>query len=141
MPLKVQRDDEISINMTPMIDIVFLLIIFFMVGTKFTEISEAERDIALTVPEVKDGQSLAKSPEKKVINIFRDGSIALDTQKLTLEDLENQLREAKAQYPATGVVVRGDSESLYQHVAQVIAACRDAKINDLNIAVKPTKLR
>jgi biopolymer transport protein ExbD len=141
MPLKVQRDDEISINMTPMIDIVFLLIIFFMVGTKFTEISESERDIALTVPEVKDGQSLAKSPEKKVINIFRDGSIALDTQKLTLEDLENQLREAKAQYPATGVVVRGDSESLYQHVAQVIAACRDAKINDLNIAVKPTKLR
>jgi biopolymer transport protein ExbD len=141
MPLKVQRDDEISINMTPMIDIVFLLIIFFMVGTKFTEISEAERDIALTVPEVKDGQALAKSPEKKVINIYRDGSIALDAQKLTLEDLENQLREAKAQYPATGVVVRGDSESLYQHVAQVIAACRDAKINDLNIAVKPTKLR
>ncbi|MEQ1903623.1 MAG: biopolymer transporter ExbD [Pirellulaceae bacterium] len=141
MPLKVQRDDEISINMTPMIDIVFLLIIFFMVGTKFTEISEAERDIALTVPEVKDGQALAKSPEKRVINIYRDGSIALDTQKLTLEDLENQLREAKAQYPATGVVVRGDSESLYQHVAQVIAACRDAKINDLNIAVKPTKLR
>ena len=141
MPLKVQRDDEISINMTPMIDIVFLLIIFFMVGTKFTEISESERDIALTVPEVKNGQSLAKSPEKKIINIYRDGSIALDTQKLTLEELENQLRDAKAQYPATGVVVRGDSESLYQHVAQVIAACRDAKINDLNIAVKPTSLR
>ncbi len=141
MPLKVQKDDQVSLNMTPMIDIVFLLIIFFLVGTKFTEISEAERDIALSVPEVRDGQALAQAPEKKIINVFRDGKITLQAEPVSLPQLEQRLREAKAQYPATGVIVRGDSESLYQYVAQVIATCRDAKITDLNIAVKPTELR
>ena len=47
MPLKIQRDDQTSINLTPMIDIVFLLIIFFMVSSRFTELNE--RDLALQV--------------------------------------------------------------------------------------------
>ena len=60
MPLKIQRDDQTSINLTPMIDIVFLLIIFFMVSTKFTELSEAEveRDISLHVPTVTNAHAL-----------------------------------------------------------------------------------
>ena len=52
MPLKTTRDDEmVSINLTPMIDIVFQLIIFFMAGTKFTEL---ERSIGLQVPQVNN---------------------------------------------------------------------------------------
>ncbi len=141
MPLKTQRDDQISINMTPMIDIVFLLIIFFMVGTKFSEINQAERDIALSVPEVSQAEALVQAPQKKIINVFQDGSLTLDANPVDLGQLESQLVSAKAEYPATGVIVRGDSQSLYQHVAEVIATCRVAKINDLNIAVKPVEVR
>lgn len=51
MPLKTHTDEQPSLNLTSMIDVVFLLIIFFMVGTKFTEL---ERKIGLQVPEVND---------------------------------------------------------------------------------------
>ncbi|MEZ6092769.1 MAG: biopolymer transporter ExbD [Pirellulaceae bacterium] len=141
MPLKTQRDDQIAINMTPMIDIVFLLIIFFMVGTKFSEIDQQERDISLSVPQVSDAEPLVNSPEKRIINVFQDGSIALDNERISLSALQATLIDAKAQYPATGVVVRGDAQSLYQHVAEVIDSCRKAKIEDLNIAVRPVEIR
>jgi biopolymer transport protein ExbD len=78
MPLKIHRDDQTSINLTPMIDIVFLLIIFFMVGTKFSELNETERDIAIQVPAVTDAQALTNAPRKRVINVHQDGRIVLD---------------------------------------------------------------
>lgn len=141
MPLKVQRDDEISINLTPMIDIVFLLIIFFMVGTRFSELESAERDIALKIPQVSGAETLTDPPRKKVINVFADGSLTCDADPVTLEELTTRLQQGKAEYSKLGVVVRGDANSLYQHVASVIATCRQADITDLNIAVKPVERR
>ena len=62
-----------DVNLTPMIDIIFLLIIFFMVGTKFTEL---ERKIGLRVPEVADNGALTAAPERKVINIEREAALS-----------------------------------------------------------------
>ena len=69
-------EDKI-INQCPfgMIDIVFLLIIFFMVGTKFSELSEAERNISLNVPEVQTARALTAAPKKRIINVFEDGKV------------------------------------------------------------------
>ena len=60
MPLKTQIEEMPNLNMTSMIDIVFLLIIFFMVGTKF---AENERKIALEVPRVSDRGTLTSAPD------------------------------------------------------------------------------
>jgi len=139
MPLRVQRDEQPSVNLTPMIDIVFLLIIFFMVGTKFSELSEAERNIALNVPEVKNAKALTAAPAKRVINVFEDGKVTLDDVPVSLNQLSSQLTEARSQYKALGVVVRGDAAAFYQHVADVLAACNDAEISDLGISVRVAK--
>jgi len=72
MPLKTHLDEQPTLNLTPMIDIVFLLIIFFMLGTKITEI---ERKIPLKVPEVTDHGALSAAPERRIINVYRDGTI------------------------------------------------------------------
>ena len=141
MPLKLQRDEQATINLTPMIDIVFLLIIFFMVSTKFSELNEAERDIAISVPSVSNAQALTAAPRKRVINVFSDGSVALDRQPVALEQLQQELVAARKQYPQLGVVVRGDAETRYQSVASVIAVCRQAEISDLNIAVQQVQRR
>jgi biopolymer transport protein ExbD len=143
MPLKIQRDDQTSINLTPMIDIVFLLIIFFMVSTRFSELSEAEmeRDIALHVPTVTDARALTKAPRKRVINVYQDGRIALDQKTVSIEELQSELAAARQQYKKLGVVVRGDGESRYQNVANVIATCRKADISDLNISVRGVQTR
>ncbi len=141
MPLKIQRDDQSSINLTPMIDIVFLLIIFFMVGTKFSELNEVERDIALQVPQVTDAHALTAAPRKRVINVYRDGRIVLDEKPVSINQLQTELSNARLQYNKLGVVIRGDADSRYQNVANVIATCRKADITDLNISVSEVKTR
>ncbi len=133
MPLKTHLDEQPSLNLTPMIDIVFLLIIFFMVGTKF---SELERKIGLQVPEVTDHGALTAAPERKVINIYRDGRIELDQQLVSLGDLRDRLAKARSQYADLGVLVRGDGKGPYQNVAAVLNACTQAGIRDLNLSVQ-----
>lgn len=141
MPLKIEREDQSTINLTPMIDIVFLLIIFFMVSTKFSELNEAERDIAINVPTVSDARAMTAAPKKRVINVFEDGSITLDREHVTLDQLQSKLSAAQKQYSKLGVVIRGDSQSLYQNIASVMARCRQAEVADLNLTVQEVKRR
>ncbi len=141
MPLKITRDDESTLNLTPMIDVVFLLIIFFMVGSRFSEISEAERDISLSVPSVQHAETLTQPPRSRIINVYADGKVTLDLEKVSLQELTERLVKARAEYRQTSVVIRGDGNALHQYVADVLATCRQAEINDLSIAVRPQELR
>ena len=116
-----------------MIDIVFLLIIFFMVGTKF---SELERKIGLQPPQVNDTGALSAAPEAKTVNVFRDGRIELDNRPVSIEELVAELSTATAQYPALGVLVRGDANGRYQSVASVLAACSKAGVRKMGVSVR-----
>ncbi len=136
MPLKIEREDQNAINLTPMIDIVFLLIIFFMVSTKFSELNEVERDLAINVPAVSDATALTAAPNKRLVEVSRDGSIKLDRHAVTLGELKSKLSAAKQQYPKLGVVIRGDGRGALQHSVEVLATCRKAQITDLNITLK-----
>jgi biopolymer transport protein ExbD len=133
MPLKTHRDDSPSLNMTPMIDIVFLLIIFFMVGTKFTEM---EREIGLQVPQVTDHGALTAAPEARVINVYRDGRITLDREEVSRDELPLRLADARRQYADLGVQIRGDASSSFQSVAEVMSLCKQAGITELGVEVK-----
>ncbi|TVS14099.1 MAG: biopolymer transporter ExbD [Planctomycetaceae bacterium] len=133
MPLKTNFDEQPSMNLTPMIDIVFLLIIFFMVGTRFVEM---ERNIAVQVPAVRDVQTLSPPPERRVINVYRDGQISLDRQPVTLDQLTSELVIGRQQYAGLGVIVRGDAEGTFQNVASVLNACRQAGIAEMGISVR-----
>jgi biopolymer transport protein ExbD len=133
MPLKTTRDDTPSVNLTPMIDIVFLLIIFFMVGTKFTEL---ERKIGLQVPQVSNVGALTTAPEKKVVSLYRDGRITLDRQEVSLEQLTESLRDARSEYTDLGVLVRGDAEGRLQSMAAVLNACKQAGVSKMGISVR-----
>ena len=75
MPLKTHIDDEPTLNLTAMLDVLFLLIIFFMLGTRFVD---DERKIGLSVPKVVDKGSLTAAPSRCVVNVYLDGTIALD---------------------------------------------------------------
>ena len=140
MPLKLNRDDQTSINLTPMIDIVFLLIIFFMIGTRFSELNESERNIALNLPQVANGRALTIAPRTRVINVIENGQILLDEEVVSLQQLEKNLTDARTQYQKLGVVVRGDANSRYEDVAQVIATCRRADVA-VDLPVRVAELR
>ncbi len=135
MPLKTHLDEQPTLNLTPMIDIVFLLIIFFMVGTKFTEL---ERKIGLRVPEVSDNGALTDAPEQRVVTVERDGGITLDRKPVSLDELTRQLAAGRSQYQDLGVLIRGDARSAFQRVAEVLNACKQADVRELGISVRPT---
>ena len=133
MSPRTQFEEMPTLNLTSMIDVLFLLIIFFMVGTKFVE---SERQIELKLPQVKPGQALTAAPEKKVINVYHDGQITLDRKNVTLEELTERLAAARSQYRALGVLVRGDGATPFQRIANVLSACKQAGIADLAISVE-----
>ncbi len=133
MPLKTHLDEQPTLNLTPMIDIVFLLIIFFMVGTKF---SERERNIPLQLPEVYDRGTLTAAPAQRIINVYRDSRITLDRTEVSLKELTEQLAAARSQYPELDVLIRGDARVEHQHVVAVLNACKQVGIQNLGVSVQ-----
>jgi biopolymer transport protein ExbD len=137
MPLKTLPDELPQLNMTPMIDCVFLLLIFFLVATR---LEEQAPQIPLQLPEVVDRGALSPAPEKLVVSVYWDGSITLDNRPVNLEALTEQLAILRRHYPDLAVMVRGDARAPYQHVAQVLNACKQAGIRELNISVRTVSL-
>jgi len=135
MPLKTHLDEQPTLNLTPMIDIVFLLVIFFMVGTKFAELEEQK--IGLRVPEVTSRGALTAAPQRRIVNVYRDGTITFDRAPVTLDQLTARLAAVHGQYDDLGVLIRGDARGEFQGVAAVLNACKQAGIRDLGIMVLP----
>lgn len=133
MPLKTQTDELPTLNLTPMIDVVFLLIIFFMAASKFAEV---EADIELQLPEVAVAAPLTSAPKQRIVSVKQDGSVQLDGEELSLAELTSKLAAAQNEYPQLSVVIRGDAACAFQHVAAALAACKDAHISELGITVK-----
>lgn len=138
MPLKTHLDEEPTLNLTAMLDVMFLLIIFFMLGTRFID---EERKIGLHVPEVVDRGTLSAAPARREVNVYRDGAVTLDKKIVTLEQLTRQLAAARRQYSDLSVLVRGDAKGEFQNVAAVLAACKQAGIQDLGITVRTVPLQ
>jgi biopolymer transport protein ExbD len=138
MPLKTVADEPPALNLIPMIDIMFNVIIFFLVTSKFATI---ERDIPLRVPEVVDKGALTQAPQRRVVNVHRSGQITLDGATVTLEQLISDLQRSRRQYSDLGVLVRGDRRGEFQLVAEVLNACKQAGIQELGISVHSLQLK
>lgn len=137
MPLKSIPVEEPTLNLTPMVDIVFLLIIFFMVGTQFAEM---ERSIDVQLPTVSSVTPLTNLPDAKVIDIHDDGKLEYEGTEVALEDLQGVLEEARENYSGQAIVLRGDQRCVYQQIMNVIAVCKRAKISSISLANKPEKV-
>ncbi|MBA62386.1 MAG: biopolymer transporter ExbD [Planctomycetaceae bacterium] len=133
MPIKINQDEKPAINLTPMIDIVFLLVIFFMVGTKF---SEVEQQLELTVPEVNGSAETVPAIQRHVVAVFKDATVSLDGELMDLPQLEEQLNAERERGDEVNVVIRGDAEGAFQNVASVLSVCRNAGVNDLGVSVR-----
>jgi biopolymer transport protein ExbD len=131
MPLKTHHDDVPTLNLTSMIDVVFLLIIFFMVGTQFAQI---ERQYDIDLPTVSAAQPLTSLPDEIVINVRRNGDIVIKTQTVSLQELRGRLREARRNYADQAVVIRGEGAGEYQHIVNVLAVCHEEDINSISLA-------
>ncbi len=95
MPLKTTPPEEPTLNLTPMIDVILTLVIFFMVGSRF---AEEENALGVKVPTVSSRAAGASAPEPKVVNVFPDGSVFLGTKPVSLDELTAQLEAARSDH-------------------------------------------
>lgn len=132
MPLKRTTEEPLAPNLTPMIDVVFLLVIFFMTATQFAEV---ERAVDLELAEVgSEGTSVAAFDGPRIVAVARDGVITLDGETRTPEELQADL--AAADRPK--VLFHNDRRCEFQHVASAMAACQAAGVAELAFSVETT---
>jgi biopolymer transport protein ExbD len=134
MPLRTDSLEEPSLNLTPMIDIVFLLIIFFMVGTQFSEI-EQQFDIDPVV--ASPVAPMSSAPDPITVTVTRTGQILIGNQQLTRPELLQRLKAAQENYAQQVVLIRGDRETMYQSIMDVMDTCRQAQIRGISLPYKP----
>ncbi|MCP4787768.1 MAG: biopolymer transporter ExbD [Fuerstiella sp.] len=134
MPLRTESLEEPQLNLTPMIDIVFLLIIFFMVGTRFSEI---EHKFDIELPTASIVEPMTSRPDSIVLNVARSGEVTIDGENLTLLELQSRLESARESYSEQSVLIRGDGEGMYQSIVDVMDVCHKAQIHRFSLAFQP----
>jgi biopolymer transport protein ExbD len=133
MPLKTQHDEMPNLNLTSLIDVVFLLIVFFMTASRFTD---PARDIDLRLPEVAQGDALSVAQKAREVVVRVDGEMLLDREAVTVDELTKRLSEAILATPQQSVVILGDAGCPFQHIAAAMAACKEAGVSELAVSVQ-----
>jgi len=123
--------EELALNLTPMIDVVFLLLIFFMVATTFLD---PEREIDLELPPADSATISADELDEIVVNVLRNGTYVLAGRNLDADGMLEVLRIAARRDPETPVTIRGDAQVAYEAVVRVLDACGVAGLANLSVA-------
>ncbi|MCI0749543.1 MAG: biopolymer transporter ExbD [Nevskiales bacterium] len=130
--MQVQDEGKLydDINVTPMLDLAYVLLVIFIIMTTATV-----QGIAVNLPKASTTPSLAK-PQTRAITIAQDGTIYLDTYPVSLADLEARLRLLKANNPQLPVVVKGDAQVQYQKVVDVLDLLGRLEITQLGLVTQ-----
>ncbi len=131
---RVQSDEPPVINMTPMVDVILCLLVFFMAATRLYDWDENE--FVVKVPEVSEAAPLTAAPDDMVLTVTRPRSVVVGEKTYDLDGLVVRLREARGQYVNQGVVIRGDAKLTYQDLADVLSACDEAGIRNVRLPVR-----
>jgi len=124
------KDVYDEINITPMLDLAYVLLIIFIILTTATV-----QGIKVNLPKASAQPSLAQS-KTKAISITADGTIYLDTYPVTMPELENMLRQYKAVTPDLPVIIKADSTIQYQKVVEVLDLVGRLEITQLGLVTQ-----
>jgi biopolymer transport protein ExbD len=130
--MQVQQGNEpyADINVTPMLDLAYVLLVIFIIMT-----TASVQGIKVNLPKASAAPSLAK-PTTKAITITEDGRIFLDTYPVTMEELESRLRQNKAVNPDFPVVIKGDAKVQYEKVIEVLDLMGRLDISQLGLVTQ-----
>lgn len=130
--MKVQEDNEPfdDINVTPMLDLAYVLLVIFIIMT-----TASVQGIKVNLPKASNTPSLAK-PQTKAITITETGQIFLDTYPVSIDELRAQLGALKAANPELPVVVKGDTVVQYGRVMEVLELLGQLDITQLGLVTQ-----
>lgn len=120
-----------EINITPMLDLAYVLLVIFIILT-----TASVQGMNVDLPKASTQSSLSQS-KTKAISVTSEGRIFLDTVPVTLSELEQRLRQQKAITPDFPVVIKGDGLAQYQGVMDVLDLVGQVGITQVGLATKP----
>lgn len=129
-----KSNEEPRIDLTPMVDVVFLLLIFFMISTTFVE----SPGISIKLPE-SSAQTIEREPQEIKIYLSREGDIYHRDKQITLATFKSLLAEHQADAKNTTVLLLADQESRHGKVVTLMDLARDAGFVKLAIATEQRK--
>lgn len=117
-------------NMMPLIDVVFLLLIFFLIASRF---EQEEREMKVNLPEVAEAQPIAMTREL-VVNITPEGKYVVARQEYSEAQLASLLLQSHQNNPQQPVLIRGDGRAAWKYGVRVMGLCNKAKIENYRVA-------
>jgi biopolymer transport protein ExbD len=129
--MQVQEDKAYDdINITPMLDLSYVLLVIFIIMC-----TASVQGIKVNLPKASSQPSLAK-PKTVAITINNEGKIFMDAVPVTMDELRTRLQQKKAEIPDLPVIVRGDGETQYRHVIDVLALLGQLDITQLGLVTQ-----
>ena len=132
MQIQAEAKPYDDINITPMLDLAYVLLVIFIIMTTATV-----QGMKVNLPKASAAPSLAQQTTK-AITVANDGKLFLDTIPVTLPELEQRLVQQRALTPEFPIVVRGDSQTQYQNVVDVLDLLGRLNFTQVGMATKPS---
>ncbi len=131
MKIDLGKDDDAKFEMAPMIDMVFLLLVFFMMASQMAQ----RQNIPLKIPEATKAVVPKERPNRWVVNINKDGDIYEGEIPITLKQLSKRVDQQVKMNPKTKVYLRADMDTKHKEVKKVMAAMAKAGVSDFIFGV------
>jgi biopolymer transport protein ExbD len=132
-----RRHDEFTQGLTPLIDVVLQLIVFFLVSTTFVR---PEKSIDIQLPTADAAQGVAEEQSSVIVNVRQSGLMVVEGRVLAgIEELDEILRAAYSRNAGVTVIIRGDREALHKDIVKVMNAVLNVGIGEMSIAVFETQ--
>jgi len=119
-----------DINITPMLDLAYVLLVTFIILT-----TAAVQGVKVQSPLTHAANNLGK-PQTRAITVTADGAIFLDAYPVTLDQLRSSLAQYKAANPNLPVVLKGDSAAQYQTIMDVLEIAKKLDITEIGLVTK-----
>ena len=125
------RNRAAAVQMTSLMDVIFLLLCFFVTTSVF---SQWETEVALSLPTAKSSTVPGRMPGEIILNVRADGVVTVNGQTLTTDEVTARLARIAKLYPGQPVVIRADKKTSYESLMGVINACRAADVWNFSLA-------
>ena len=128
-----RQPPPIAMQLAPMIDILLLLLSFFIISWQF---SRSETELNVSVPTAQEGADPERQRGEIIINVLPDGSIRVEGTSVDLLQLHEKLADIAKQFENQPVRIRGDGKVAYQRIVEVIDTCQKAGIWNISFATQ-----
>ncbi len=138
MKFQTREPESAAFPLAPMIDVVFLLLIFFIATMQF---SKSERELNVSVPVAEEGADAKQTLGEIIVNVREDGTVVVDKMEMTQDQLYAKLSRIAAVHKNQAIRIRGDSKVAYQKIVEVIDVCQKAGIPNISFATQVQRRR